>query len=64
MDSTFGNWRNAMIGVGLTMVVVGGALAVAFRERLSLPCRGHRAADDAAAGCQALGGAFAVRSLR
>lgn len=31
MDSTFGNWRNAMIGVSLTLVVVGGALAVAFR---------------------------------
>jgi hypothetical protein len=30
MDSTFGNWRNAMIGVGLTIVVVGGALAVAL----------------------------------
>lgn len=31
MDSTFGNWRNAMAGVGLTMVVVGGALALAFQ---------------------------------
>lgn len=30
MDSTFGNWRNVMVGVGLTVVVVGGALAAAF----------------------------------
>jgi hypothetical protein len=30
MDSTFGNWRNAMVGLGLTIVVVGGALAVAL----------------------------------
>ena len=31
MDSAFGNWRGAMVGVGLTIVVVGGALAVAFQ---------------------------------
>jgi hypothetical protein len=31
MDSTFNNWRSAMVGVGLTIVVVGGALALAFR---------------------------------
>jgi hypothetical protein len=31
MDSTFGNWRNAMVGLGLTIVVIGGALALAFR---------------------------------
>jgi hypothetical protein len=30
MDSTFGNWRNAIVGVGLTVVVVGGALALAL----------------------------------
>ncbi len=30
MDQTFGNWRNAIVGLGLTVVVVGGALAVAF----------------------------------
>ena len=30
MDGTFGNLRNAMVGIGLTVVVVGGALAVAF----------------------------------
>jgi hypothetical protein len=30
MDSTFGNWRNAIVGVGLTVAVVGGALAAAF----------------------------------
>jgi hypothetical protein len=30
MDHTFGNWRNAVVGFGLTVVVVGGALAVAF----------------------------------
>ena len=30
MDSTFGNWRNAMVGLGLTIAVVGGALAVAL----------------------------------
>ena len=30
MDGTFGNWRNAMLGLGMTVVVVGGALAVAF----------------------------------
>ena len=30
MESTFGSWRSAAIGLGLTVVVVGGALAVAF----------------------------------
>jgi len=30
MDSTFGNWRNAMVGLGLTVVVVGAGLAFAF----------------------------------
>jgi len=30
MDSTFGNWRNALVGVGLTAVVIGGALAFAL----------------------------------
>jgi hypothetical protein len=30
MESTFGTWRSAMLGLGLTVAVVGGALAVAF----------------------------------
>ena len=30
MDNTFGNWRNAIVGIGLTVAVVGGALAAAF----------------------------------
>lgn len=30
MDSSFGNWRNAIVGLGLTAVVVGTGLAVAF----------------------------------
>ena len=30
MDQTFGNWRNAAIGFGLTAFVVGAGLAVAF----------------------------------
>jgi hypothetical protein len=30
MDSTFGNWRSTMVGLGLTVAVVGTALAVAF----------------------------------
>lgn len=30
MESTFGNWRNMMFGLGLTVVVVGGALAIAL----------------------------------
>ncbi len=30
MESTFGSWRSAMVGLGLTVAVVGGALAVAF----------------------------------
>jgi hypothetical protein len=30
MDQTFGNWRTAVIGLGLTVIVVGTALAVAF----------------------------------
>jgi hypothetical protein len=30
MESTFGSWRSAMFGLGLTVAVVGGALAVAF----------------------------------
>jgi hypothetical protein len=29
MESTFGNLRNAIVGVGLTVAVVGGALAAA-----------------------------------
>lgn len=30
MESTFGNWRSAVVGIGLTVAVVGGALAAAF----------------------------------
>lgn len=30
MENAIGNWRNAVVGLGLTIVVVGGALAVAF----------------------------------
>jgi hypothetical protein len=30
MESTFGSWRSTMLGLGLTVAVVGGALAVAF----------------------------------
>jgi hypothetical protein len=31
MGRSFGeNWRNALVGLGLTIAVVGGGLAVAF----------------------------------
>jgi len=30
MESTFGNWRSAMFGLGLTVAVVGTGLALAF----------------------------------
>lgn len=30
MDSSFGDWRSAFIGLGLTAAVVGAGLAVAF----------------------------------
>ena len=31
MERSFGeNWRNALVGLGLTIAVVGGGLAVAF----------------------------------
>ncbi len=30
MESPFGSWRSAMVGLGLTVAVVGSALAVAF----------------------------------
>ena len=30
MENTFGNWRSAFIGLGLTAAVVGTGLAVAF----------------------------------
>jgi hypothetical protein len=30
VENTFGNLRNAILGIGLTVAVVGGALAVAF----------------------------------
>jgi hypothetical protein len=30
MESTFGNWRNAVVGLVLTIAVVGGGLAFAL----------------------------------
>ena len=30
MESTFGNWRSTMFGLGLTVLVVGGALVIAL----------------------------------
>jgi hypothetical protein len=30
MDGAFGNWRSAVVGIGLTAVVVGAGLAIAF----------------------------------
>ena len=30
MEGTFGNWRSAKVGLGLTVVIVGGGLALAF----------------------------------
>ena len=30
MDNTFGNWRNTVLGAGLTLVIVSAAFAVAF----------------------------------
>lgn len=30
MEETFGSWRNAMVGLGLTVLVMGSALALAF----------------------------------
>ena len=30
MDSTFSSWKNAAAGIGLTALVVGAGLAVAF----------------------------------
>jgi hypothetical protein len=30
MDGTFGNWRNAMVGLGLTAAVFGVGLAIAL----------------------------------
>jgi hypothetical protein len=30
MEETFGSWRNAVVGLGLTVIVVGTALALAF----------------------------------
>jgi hypothetical protein len=30
MENTFGNWRSAAIGLGLTVAVVGAGLAFAF----------------------------------
>ncbi len=30
MENSFGNWRSAMLGLGLTAVIVGAGLAFAF----------------------------------
>ena len=30
MESTFGSWRSAALGLGLTIAIVGGGLALAF----------------------------------
>lgn len=30
MEETFGSWRNAILGLALTVVVVGAGIAVAF----------------------------------
>ena len=30
MESTFSNWRSAMVGLGLTVAVVGAGLAIVF----------------------------------
>lgn len=30
VDQAFGNWRTAAIGLGLTIIVIGGGLALAF----------------------------------
>ena len=30
MESSFGNWRNAVLGLGLTAAIVGTGLALAF----------------------------------
>jgi hypothetical protein len=30
MESTFGNWRSAVLGLGFTAAIVGAGLALAF----------------------------------
>lgn len=30
MEGTFGSWRSAALGLGLTIAIVGGGLALAF----------------------------------
>jgi hypothetical protein len=30
MEETFGSWRNAVVGLGLTALVLGTAFALAF----------------------------------
>jgi hypothetical protein len=30
MEETFGSWRNAIVGLGLTCLVLGTAFALAF----------------------------------
>ena len=30
VESTFGNWRSALFGLGLTVTVLGAGLALAF----------------------------------
>jgi hypothetical protein len=30
MEETFGSWRNAIVGVGLTVLILGAAFALAY----------------------------------
>jgi hypothetical protein len=30
MESTFGSWRSAALGLGFTFAIIGGGLALAF----------------------------------
>jgi hypothetical protein len=30
MESTFGSWRSTVVGLGLTVAIVGAGLALAF----------------------------------
>ena len=42
MDSTFGDWRWALVPLGLTAAVVGAALAFAFSEAAATGARFQR----------------------
>jgi len=30
MEETFGSWRNAVLGLGLTVIILGAAFALAY----------------------------------